>query len=43
MHLRFGHDHNAFEVLPSILIQRCLGQYFIYLAWGTFYIEIELR
>lgn len=35
------HSRDSFELLPSIMIQRCMGHYFIYLAWGTESIELQ--
>lgn len=32
----------SFELLPSIMIQQCLGKWFIYISWLTESIEFIL-
>lgn len=28
-------SRDSLELLPSILIQRCMGKYFVYISWLT--------
>ena len=40
MKIKLYHQPYCFEFLPSISLQQCLGEFFWYIAWLTFAIEI---
>lgn len=41
MTVKLLNSSSSFELLPSILIQKCMNCYFIYISWLTFTISIE--
>lgn len=43
MEVNFHNTRDSFELLPSIMIQRCLGHIFVYVAWGTATLEIQIK
>ena len=40
MYAIIHNDHDCFEFLPSISVQRCFGKLFLYIALFTFALEI---
>ena len=41
MHVHYFSNKYVLELLPSIMIQRCGGHYFVYLSWLTESVEIS--